>query len=74
MCIDRRISITVVSVLKRFFEKVENAMVMVCDNSDGKQRKRRNLFNRWYHLYNDGSMTSINAELADGDYELFISK
>ena len=49
-------------------------MVMVCDNSDGKQRKRRNLFNRWYHLYNDGSMTSINAELADGDYELFISK
>ena len=71
--IDRRISATVVSILKKFFEKIENAMIMVCDNSDGRQRKRRNLFDRWYKIYNDGTMTSINAEMADGDYELLIS-
>ena len=35
--IDRRIAATVIDILRRFFEMVENAMIMVCDNTDGKQ-------------------------------------
>jgi hypothetical protein len=71
--IDRCIADTVATILKQFFETIENAMIMVCDNSDGKQRKRRNLFNRWFHYYNDGSMTTFNAEAQAGDYELLLS-
>ncbi len=48
-------------------------MIMVCDSSDGKQQSRRNLFNRWFHYYNDGSMTTINAEVEEGNYELLLS-
>ncbi len=40
--IDLRIAATVVNVLRRFFEAIENAMIMVCDSTDGKQHKRRN--------------------------------
>ena len=71
--IDRRIADTVVTILHRFFQTMENAMIMVCDNSDGKQRKRRNLFSRWFHYYNDGSILTLNAEAQTGDYELLLS-
>ena len=71
--LDRRIAATVVDVLRRFFQNVENAMIMVCDSIDGKQHNRRNLFDRWFHYYNDGTMTAINAELGEGDYELLLT-
>jgi hypothetical protein len=71
--LDRRIASTVVDVLRRFFQNIENAMIMVCDTTDGKQRSRRNLFDRWFHYYNDGTMTAINAEVGEGDYELLLT-
>ena len=71
--IDLRIAATVVDVLRRFFQNVENAMIMVCDSTDGKQHKRRNLFNRWFHYYNDGTLMTVNAEVGEGDYELLLS-
>ena len=71
--IDLCIAATVVDVLRHFFETVENAMIMVCDSTDGKQHKRRNLFDRWFHFYNDGTLTTISAEVGEGDYELLLS-
>lgn len=71
--LDRRIAATVVDVLRRFFQNVENAMIMVCDSTDGKHHRRRNLFDRWFHYYNDGTLTAINAEVGEGDYELLLS-
>lgn len=71
--LDLRIAATVVEVLRRFFQNVENAMIMVCDSTDGKQHQRRNLFDRWFHYYNDGTLTAINAEVGEGDYELLLS-
>ena len=71
--IDLCIAATVVYILRRFFETVENAMIMVCDSTDGKQHKRRNLFDRWFQLYNDGTLATVNAEVGQGDYELLLS-
>ena len=71
--IDRRIAATVIDILTRFFEKVENAMIMVCDNTDGKQEKRRVLFNRWFDFYNDGTLSSRSAEVREGYYQLLVS-
>ena len=28
-------------------------MIMVCDNLDGKEKKRRLLFSKWYSVYNE---------------------
>ncbi len=71
--IDSRIAATVIDILRRFFDKVENAMIMVCDNTDGKQEKRRALFNRWFDFYNDGTLSSRSAEVREGFYELLVS-
>ena len=71
--IDRRIAATVIDILTRFFEKMENAMIMVCDNTDGKQEKRRVLFNRWFDFYNDGTLSSRSAEVREGYYQLLVS-
>ena len=71
--IDLRIAATVVDVLRRFFQNIENAMIMVCDSTDGKQHKRRNLFDRWFHFYNDGTLATVSAEVGEGDYELMLS-
>ena len=70
---DARISMTIASILKDFFRKNENSMLMVCDNIDGKEEKRRKLFERWYHCYNDCSLIKLDASLENEDYKLFVS-
>lgn len=71
--IDGRISVTIASILKDFFRKNENSMLMVCDNIDGKEEKRRKLFERWFHCYNDYSLIKLDASLENEDYKLFVS-
>jgi len=71
---DRRIVATVVEVLRVFFQNHENAMIMTCDSVDGKQRKRRKLFDRWFDIYNaDNTLSRIDASRRNADYELLVS-
>lgn len=70
---DVRISVTIASILKEFFRKNENSMLMVCDNLDGKEEKRRKLFDRWYHHYANHSLIKLDASLENEDYRLFVS-
>ena len=70
---DVRISMTIAFILKDFFQKNENSMLMVCDNMDGKEEKRRKLFDRWYHVYNNHSLIKLDASLENEDYRLFVS-
>lgn len=64
---------TIASILKEFFRKNENSMLMVCDNIDGREEKRRKLFDRWYHTYNNYSLIKLDASLENDDYRLFVS-
>ena len=38
--IDNKIAQTVIEILRRFFSVKEHAMIMICDNIDGKEEKR----------------------------------
>ena len=71
--LDRRIAVTVVSILERFFENDENAMIMICDTLDGKERKRRKLFDRWFKMFNNGRLIKMDAAGSVDQYELFLS-
>ena len=71
--IDRRIAVTVAYVLQQFFEHKENAVVMVCDNLDGKELKRARLFSRWFLQYNDGNIQKYDASSESDDYTLYAS-
>lgn len=71
--IDRRIGITIASILEKFFKKNENSMLMACDNTDGKEDKRRKLFDRWYDTYSNNSLVRLDAALENDVYRLHVS-
>lgn len=71
--IDNRIALTVVEILSRFFETKERAMIMVCDNMDGKEERREHLFSRWFLRHNDGSILKFDASTSNEDYILYVS-
>lgn len=53
---DERIGITVVEVFKKFFAKIENVVIYVCDSTDEKHYARKRKFDRWFWKYNDGNI------------------
>lgn len=71
--IDNGISCTIAYILKQFFAVKERAMIMVCDNMDGKEEKRRLLFSKWFLKYNDGSVIKYDAAAVTDDYHLYVS-
>ena len=72
--IDMRIAATIVEILKHFFQNNENAMIMVCDSTDGKEEKRRKLFDRWYDKYADQQMLlKYDASAPLDEYRLHLS-
>ena len=71
--IDNRIALTITHILKKFFSVKERAMIMVCDNLDGKEMKREQLFSRWFLKYNDGSILKYDASASTDDYLLYVS-
>ena len=71
--IDNRIAQTITEILKHFFQVREHAMIMVCDNMDGKEEKREHLFSRWFIRHNDGSIVKFDASASDEDYTLYVS-
>ena len=46
---------------------------MACDNTDGKEDKRRMLFDRWYDHYNNSSLIKLDAALENDVYKLHVS-
>ena len=71
--IDNRIAQTIAHLLKLFFSVRERAMIMVCDNLDGKEEKRKILFSRWFLKYNDGDLIKYDAATTTDDYQLYVS-
>lgn len=71
--IDNQIASTIVAILSRFFQKNENAMLMVCDTLDGKEQKRRKLFDRWFAAYNHNLLIKLDASLDADEYVILAS-
>ena len=71
--IGKCIALTIIHILRQFFSRNENAMIMICDNLDGKEQKREMLFSRWFMQYNDGSIRKYDASSATDGYMLYVS-
>lgn len=48
---DNRIAATVISIVSGFLKSKINAVVYVCDNSDGKEAVRAKKFLSWFNYY-----------------------
>lgn len=49
--VDKRIADTVIMIVGGFLEAQNNAMIYVCDNSDGKEKARARKFKSWFDYY-----------------------
>lgn len=45
---DRKVSKTIEDIIEKFFRKIENALLYVCDDEDKKAKLRFQIFDRWY--------------------------
>jgi hypothetical protein len=64
---------TVCQILLDFFQQQTNAMLFVCDSSDGRAEGRRRLFSRKFDSVNDGSYEKIDKDGRTEYYSLFSS-
>ena len=65
--IDKRIAVTVATILKVFLNEKENAVVYICDNNDNRERARFHKFTTWFKLYNDGSIVQLKGVIRAGN-------
>jgi hypothetical protein len=53
---DERVGLTILEIMKAFFDKIENVAIYVCDSMDERQFARKRKFDHWFFMYNDGSL------------------
>lgn len=73
--VDKKIAITVVHIVAEFLISKVNAVVYVCDPSDGKSMARARKFKSWFNYFEHASneILQINALLETGDIKLYIA-
>lgn len=59
--IDKRIADTVITIVEDFLESKVNAVVYVCDNSDGTEAARSRKFLSWFDYYEHPSTKIIQV-------------
>jgi Family of unknown function (DUF6169) len=46
---DKRVEITIVNILSKFFDDNKNSLIYVCNNLDNRERARSRKFNSWFN-------------------------
>ena len=68
---DERTGLTIVEIVKQFLEGLENAVVYVCDNSDGRELFRKKKFDRWFRKYDDGTVIKVDGYIAVPHFNIY---
>lgn len=64
---------TICQILSDFFQKQTNAMLFVCDSTDGRAEGRRRLFSRKFESVNDGTFEKIDRNGKTFYYSVYSS-
>ncbi len=70
---DKRIADTVISIVGDFLNSQINAVVYICDNSDGREVARAKKFLSWYDYYSHPShqILQVTGDLKIGELRLY---
>ncbi|MHA4894374.1 DUF6169 family protein [Pedobacter sp. PWIIR3] len=66
---DLRVAKTLVTSMKSVLKSRKNAVLYICDKSDGKQAARSKLFDKWYKRYSWDSIAKHEGKLENPDSE-----
>ena len=58
-------------IVKQFLEGLENAVIYVCDSSDGRELLRKRKFDFWFRKYDDGTIIKIDGHIAIEDFHIY---
>ena len=50
---DSKIRLTILSIVKEFFEKNQAGLLYICETGDGMQKMRNRLFKYWFSIYEE---------------------
>ena len=72
---DKRIADTVISIVGRFLDSKVNAVVYVCDNSDGKEAIRAKKFLSWFNYFEhpSGKIIQVSHNFKAGGMLIYSS-
>ncbi len=65
--LDKRLALTVTTIIKTFLDKYENVVVYICDNSENREKARFHKFTNWFNMYNDGSFIQLRGVIRAGN-------
>jgi Family of unknown function (DUF6169) len=71
LVLDERTGLTIVEILKKFLEKSEDAVVYVCDNSDGRELLRKRKFDIWFRKYDDGTIIKVDGHIYVPNFDIY---
>jgi len=72
-CEDKRVSITIISIIEDFFDRGGNMLGYTCDASDERQKGRRRLFSIWFTLFGKNKYVKYDFQ-QDNTYVSIIAK
>lgn len=64
--LDNRIANTVALIIKSFLAEKVNAVVYICDNSDGREKVRFHKFTNWFSKNDDGTIIQLKGVIKVG--------
>ena len=70
---DRRTEVTILSIVKAFFQDHTNSIIYVCDSVDGKHRARNRKFDMWFSRNNDGTLEKYDLDFSTEGMEILAS-
>ena len=68
---DERTGRTIIEIIKNFLAGLENAVVYVCDTSDGKELFRKRKFDQWFRKYDDGTIIKVDGHIAVPNFNIY---
>ena len=71
VALDERTGLTIVEIVKRFLESLEDAVVYVCDSSDGRELLRKRKFDLWFRKYDDGTVIKVDGHISVPDFTIY---
>lgn len=70
---DSRVADTICTILERLFADNKNAVIVIYDSTDDRERGRNRLFQQWYRCLGEISIEKIDRHCATPDYDIYSS-
>lgn len=70
---DERIELTIVNILRAFFEDNKNSLIYVCDNLDNRQQVRYRKFDMWFKKSKTDLIEKYDIDFSVYDIQILAS-